>query len=320
MPTYNRAPVLPRAISSVLNQDFANFELLVIDDGSTDDSAGVVAGLAEPRVRYCRFEVNRGIGAARREGISRSRGKLVAFLDADDCWKPGKLTKLVAAFTRYPLVDLVFSDFENVNCMMKTRERGFVTVAAAFELLDISPLGEDWWAIAAGAPEALMRQNFVGTSSIVVIRRSVFERAGNFREDLSGPEDLEMWWRAAVLGARFAYTTDVLVQRHKDGQSITAQTRAFGAQMLRALDACEDTARRLGRLELLDHVGQARRRTWCDLAEACAHQGRLRDAWYAFRSGVPNSGRLRALRHVAMAVGRPWITAVREALGSPSPD
>ena len=307
IPTYNRHRVLVRAIRSVLDQDFTDFELLVIDDGSTDGTARVVADLTDPRIRYWRLGTNQGVGPARCEGVSRSRGAFVAFLDHDDSWKPGKLATAVAAFERYPDIDIVFSNFDNINHVENIRESGFVTVAPAMRLLRTSPLSGDWWAIEAGVPEALMRLNFIGTCSVVVIRRSVFQRAGNFRGDLSGPEDLEMWWRAALLGLRFAYTTEVLAERHKDLGSMTSQKAVFATRVLKVLDACEETARRAGRLDLLSHVALAKKRTWCDLAEACASEGRLRGAWKAFRSGQPSSGPLHVARHLAMAVVEPWI-------------
>ena len=91
IPTYNREHVLPRALASVLSQDFADLEVVIIDDGSRDETPARVAGIADPRVRYTRFDQNRGIGAARSAGVEASRGDLVAFLDSDDRWKPGKL-------------------------------------------------------------------------------------------------------------------------------------------------------------------------------------------------------------------------------------
>jgi glycosyltransferase involved in cell wall biosynthesis len=313
-PTYNRARLLLRAIRSVLDQDFTDFELLVIDDGSTDDTERVVTAVADPRVRYSRFDTNRGVAPARCEGISRSRGKLVAFLDHDDSWKPGKLTKVVTMFERQPKVDIIFSDFDNINHIQNTRERGFVTVESALQRLHISPLGEAWWAIESGAPEALMRLNFIGTCSVVVMRRTVFERAGNFREDISGPEDLEMWWRAALLGARFAYTTEILVERHKDLRSMSAQKRLFAGRILKALNACEQTALQVGRLDLLRHVDDARKRTWCDLAEACVHEGKLGEAWTAVRSALPEGGHLQAFRHLSVAFALSWLTALPASL------
>ncbi len=318
MPSYNRAHVLPRAIHSVLNQDFVDFELLIIDDGSTDHTARLVADLPDPRLRYSRFQANRGIGAARHEGVALSRGKLVAFVDSDDCWKPGKLEKIVAAFARYPDVDFAFSDFEDINYLQDTRVHGLLNAKDVMRHLDVSPLGERWWVIEAGVPEALMRLNFVGPSSVVAMRRAVFERAGNFREDLSGPEDLEMWWRAAVNGARFAYTTDVLVERHKSSGSITAHRRLFATRRLKALDACEETARQAGRLDLRSHVDDARRRTWCDLVEVSAREGDRVEAWSAFRSSLRYGLSVAALRYLAMALaGRSLVARVRRFRGVP---
>jgi GT2 family glycosyltransferase len=306
-PTYNRAHVLLRAIRSVLDQDVPDLELLIIDDGSTDDTARIVAALTDRRLRYCRFETNRGIGAARHLGVARSRGRLIAFLDSDDAWRPGKLGKVVSAFARYPGVDLIFSDFEDINAIQKTREPGLVHTAPALRRLQVARLGDSWYGVEAGAAEALMRANFLGPSSTVVARRSVFETAGNFREDLSGPEDLEMWYRAAVSGARFAYTTEVLVERHKHGGSITAQKRVFATRRLAALDACEATARRANRPGLLRHVGAARSRTWCDLVEAGARDGRPGAAWSAFIRGLRYGVSVDACRYLVMALAGPRL-------------
>jgi glycosyltransferase involved in cell wall biosynthesis len=305
VPTYNRAQLLPRALESILGQDFADFELLVIDDGSQDDTAQVLARITDPRLRGLRFERNRGIGAARHEGVARSRGELIAFLDSDDVWKPGKLAKVVGALDRYPQIDLVFSDHEDVNYLRTTRERGFQMVARELQLLTVSPLGPDWWAIEARAADVLIQRNFISTSSTVALRKSVFDRAGNFREDLSGPEDLEMWWRAAVLGMRFAYTTEALVERHKGRSSITFETRGFAPRRLKALDVCEETARRAGRTDLVPGLRQAKADTWSGLIEACAVEGRRGEAWAAFRQRLRYGLSGEALRWLAMGMVGP---------------
>jgi glycosyltransferase involved in cell wall biosynthesis len=302
-PTYNRAPLLPRAVQSVLGQDYHDLELLVVDDGSTDGTPGVMAGFTDPRLRYTRLEVNRGSGAARSAGVAQARGALVAFLDSDDCWKPGKLARMAAALARHPEIDLAFSDYEDVNYIQDTRERGFVTNEAALRGVSAAPLEEGWWAVRPeGVAEALMRRNFIGTPSTVVMRRSVLERAGNFHPGINGPDDFEMWWRLALLQARFAYTTDVLVERHKDSGSLTAQRRAYATRRLAALDACADSARRLGRPDLLRHVDDARGRNWCDLVEVAAEEGARADAWRAFRSSLSYGLSLEAARYLGMAL------------------
>jgi glycosyltransferase involved in cell wall biosynthesis len=314
IPAFNRARLLPRAVESVLGQTLTDLELVVVDDGSTDDTPRGLAGIADKRVRCFRFERNRGIGAARREGVRQSRGRLVAFLDSDDRWAPGKLEQVVSLFDRHPEVDLVFSDYENINHIRNTKTRGFDQAAEVLRSLRVSPLEDAWWIIEEGVPEALARSNFLGTSSVVTVRRSLFDRAGDFRTDLSGTEDLEFWWRAAVKGARFAYTTHVLVERNKDEDSITAREVTFIPQRLKALDACEETARAAGRSDLLPHLRRARARTWCDLIEAWAVEGRrgaaLRTFGLSWRDGLSFD----AVRHAAAALAGPRVVSIAKRI------
>jgi glycosyltransferase involved in cell wall biosynthesis len=93
IPVYNRADTLPAALESVRGQNEQDFEVLVIDDGSADDPAAVVAGFADPRIRYARQE-NRGAGAARNHGIDLAHGRFVAFLDSDDRFLPEHLATM----------------------------------------------------------------------------------------------------------------------------------------------------------------------------------------------------------------------------------
>ena len=98
LPTYNRAETLGRAIESVLRQTFTDFELIVVDDGSTDESSRVLAGFADPRLRVVRNPTNRGVSAARNRGITEARGRFIAFQDSDDSWRPEKLERQIRRF------------------------------------------------------------------------------------------------------------------------------------------------------------------------------------------------------------------------------
>jgi glycosyltransferase involved in cell wall biosynthesis len=315
IPTFNRAHVLPRAIESVLSQTLNDLELVVVDDGSTDETRHRVTSVRDPRIRYFRFEHNRGIGAARTEGVHRSRAHLIAFLDSDDRWRQGKLEKVVEIFDRHPSVDLIFSDYENINSRRNTRHHGFERAAEVLRSLRVAPLEADWWMIEDGVPEGLARANFVGTASVVTVRRTVFDKAGNFRTDLSGPEDLEFLWRAAVKGgARFAYTTHVLVERHKDEDSITARKRAYAPQRMRALDACEQTARAAGRLDLLPHLRRARARTCSDLIEACALEGRRAEALRTFGLSCRYGLSFDAVRFATEALAGPRLVSLAKRI------
>lgn len=111
IPTYNRGYIVSEAIDSVLAQTFAEFELIVVDDGSTDDTAEKIAAVRDPRVRYVR-QANAGASAARNRGVVEARGDLVSFLDSDDLWKPEKLEREQLFLNDHPEVPAVFSDVE----------------------------------------------------------------------------------------------------------------------------------------------------------------------------------------------------------------
>ena len=97
LPTYNRARTLKRAVDSVLHQGYSNFELIIVDDASTDDTEALVATFTDPRISYVRLPKNGGASRARNEGLRRARGDYIAFQDSDDEWLDGKLQRQVEA-------------------------------------------------------------------------------------------------------------------------------------------------------------------------------------------------------------------------------
>lgn len=102
--TYNRASLVPRAIASVLRQTFQDFEIIVVDDGSPDNTKEVVTSIADLRIRYIRHEKNKGLPAGRNTGIRAALGEYIAFLDDDDQWREDKLEKQVSAMATYDAV------------------------------------------------------------------------------------------------------------------------------------------------------------------------------------------------------------------------
>lgn len=112
MPVFNRAHIVRDAIASVLSQTHQDFELLVVDDGSTDDTFRVVKGFSDSRIHCFRHGQNRGISAARNYGLREARGSLVSFLDSDDVWKPTKLQTDCDFLGRHPEAGGVFTDLE----------------------------------------------------------------------------------------------------------------------------------------------------------------------------------------------------------------
>jgi glycosyltransferase involved in cell wall biosynthesis len=115
LPTYNRASFLPGAIESVQRQTFQDFELIIIDDGSTDDTHSVVNPyLKDKRIRYL-LQQNGGAAAARNHGLAERQGKYVAFIDSDDTWEEDKLALQWKVLNQLPDVGIVCSDFSSVD-------------------------------------------------------------------------------------------------------------------------------------------------------------------------------------------------------------
>ena len=114
IPTYNRGHVVGEAVASVLGQTWERFEVIVADDGSTDDTPDRLAAVRDPRVRCLRLD-HRGIAATRNAAVAASRGEVLAFLDSDDYWRPEKLATDVAFLRRHPEVPAVFSDLEKYD-------------------------------------------------------------------------------------------------------------------------------------------------------------------------------------------------------------
>jgi glycosyltransferase involved in cell wall biosynthesis len=102
--TYNRAGLVPRAIESVRQQTYRNIEILVIDDGSPDDTGLIVQSIPDPRIRYIRHEANKGLPAGRNTGIRAAKGEYIAFLDDDDQWREDKLERQLKAIAGYDSV------------------------------------------------------------------------------------------------------------------------------------------------------------------------------------------------------------------------
>ena len=113
--TYNRAGLLPRAVNSVLAQTYDDYEVIIVDDCSTDDTQQVVAKFADSRIRHFRHEVNRGASGARNTGIANARGEYIAFLDDDDECAPNRLADQASKLDCNPDVGMVYGWIEEVN-------------------------------------------------------------------------------------------------------------------------------------------------------------------------------------------------------------
>jgi glycosyltransferase involved in cell wall biosynthesis len=175
VPAFNRANTLPRAISSVFSQTFDEWELIIIDDGSRDETQQLVSGIRDPRVRYLRHECNRGPSAARNTGIRAAQGTYIAFLDSDDEWSPEKLALDLHVFNSRDAVGLVYSGV----CYRDPRGR----------------VVRDTPSIQGRVYAQLLAHDFIGCCSRVALRKTVLDLVGSFDERIINEEDWDLWVR-----------------------------------------------------------------------------------------------------------------------------
>lgn len=169
IPTYNRAQLLGRAIESVIQQTHEDFQLIIVDDGSTDDTRSVVEGYNDPRIDYIPHETNRGIPESRNTGLDRAEGAYIAFLDSDDEWLPNKLEHQIELLrTAGSEVGLLYSRFRKIY-----------------------PNGRSKLYHPPSSP------SFVGYPSRWLVKSQVFSEIGRFDPSMPAWDDAEMCIRIA---------------------------------------------------------------------------------------------------------------------------
>ena len=178
IPTFNRAGLIARAIRSVTVQHYRDFEILVIDDGSTDETEEVARSFGK-KIRYC-FKENEGAGRARNYGLLKARGEYIAFLDSDDLWLPEKLSLQVTLLDRSRQTGLVYTDIKSFS-ELGTSEKSYFQYTKPYSGYIF---------------RQLFMKNFIPTSTVMV-RRHCFEKVGIFKKDQPHAEDYDMWLRIA---------------------------------------------------------------------------------------------------------------------------
>lgn len=207
IPTYNRADYLPQALQSVFDQTLDPFEVIVVDDGSTDNTADVVRAF-EPRVRYFRHQHNKGISAARNSGLEAARGEVVAWLDADDLWEPDFLATVIPLLVADEGLDGVYT--------------GLVRIDAAGNIL---PQFSQRVVPPADLFSSLIENCFIQTSTLVT-RKRCFEQAGDFDPQFGICEDYDMFLRLSKTFTIAGVPTP-LVRYRVHEHNIVSDTDAF---------------------------------------------------------------------------------------------
>ena len=209
IPTYNRAHLIGRAIQSVLRQTYRNLEVIVVDDGSTDNTEKVIKSFDDSCVHYIRHEKNCGGAVARNTGISAARGKFIAFQDSDDEWLSEKLEKQLEAF-------------EKGSSELGVVYTGFLRMQGH----SISYFPSKETQSAEGyIHRQILRKSFVGTPTALV-RRDCLEKAGSFDVRLRRLQDWELWIRISRYYT-FKFIEEPLVIAHCTNDSISTDRVAL---------------------------------------------------------------------------------------------
>lgn len=183
IPLYNKASLIEKTIQSVLQQTYTDFELIIVNDGSTDNSVAVVESISDSRMRLLSI-VNSGVSVARNRGLKAAARPYIAFLDGDDWWAPTFLEEMVQAITNHP--DQVL--FASGRCRVFSSEE---------ERYDHALLPKDGETAVLNYFEVIAKHLPLINSSNVVIKRSHFDAAGYFREGQKQHEDHDLWMRLA---------------------------------------------------------------------------------------------------------------------------
>jgi glycosyltransferase involved in cell wall biosynthesis len=253
VPAYERGDVVGRAIDSALAQTIEDIEVLVVDDGSSDDTEAVVAAYDDERVRYLAHETNRGVSAARNTGVDAATGEYVAFLDSDDEWLPRKLARQLA------VLDERDETWVGAYCDVATAglsTAGRLASAVSEKLFRSRAPREGGREL---AESLLSMQVFMGPGSTLLVERDVLESTGGFDEGLSIYEDWDLVLRVLSAG-KLAYVDEPLALTHFTGdapaEAYVANDRRYlerNADLVADLEARGVPVRRVHRMGLVGH-------------------------------------------------------------------
>jgi hypothetical protein len=283
IPTYNRSALLAQAVRSVLAQTYDDFEIVVVDDGSTDDTRSVIESFGDPRIVYV-WQENQQRCAARNNGISQARGRYVGFLDSDDVWFPDKLQKQIEAFGKYPQVGVVYCNhvriagdntFPNPVEFLRTADDEVGNVHKELLVLDIVQMGTP------------------------VVKKELLDKVGGFDTSLPHAEDWDMWIRLSAHADFCRVGLPLMAYRTHAGMRTSSPLTTQKGDLIiinkHLGDGSDESNALRTRAEMLSYGRRAFQAAMCGLPE--------RDAW------------LQEAQTRAAALGEPgavgeWVTSV----------
>lgn len=203
IPTYDRANLLRRAIQSVLDQTYQDFELVVVDDACTDNTEEIVKRFNDHRVRYIHHAVNKGLSGARNTGIKNSNGEYITFLDDDDEWLPEYLAKVISC--------------------VEAKDTSIGLVYCSFYRID--PDTKQVLSIRKRQKKQRKKGGSIGFPSRWIVRREIFDKVGMFDEEMNVLEDVEMSFRV-LKHYEAMYVSEPLVKLYSTECSLSSDIRS----------------------------------------------------------------------------------------------
>jgi glycosyltransferase involved in cell wall biosynthesis len=291
IPNHNGARYVEQAVASVQRQAGVDLEIIVVDDGSSDESPAILSRLAadDPRIRLVRNTRAKGVSGARNTGQGLAGGAWIVYLDVDDVLEDGALAALLAAAAAQPDCDLVVADMRKIDAAGNLTSADWFTgdppIAAALPAFAV-----DGGYLIADPLRFFLTVRFLRVIGNALIRPSLIQRAGGFDERMSHAEDTEFSCRLALHGRLFFAPRSVLQYRVHD-TSASMQSAAMVEWRVRCMRALYDAA------DFADYRGELRVSLRHALQQAIGHyrtQGdfrtALRHAWAGVRL-APGSGR-----------------------------
>ena len=184
VPLYNKRQSIVTTLDSVLSQTYTNFEIIVVDDGSTDGSGDIVKSIQDARIKYY-YKENGGVSSARNFGVGKTQSDLIALLDGDDLWQPEYLEEMMSLIDMTPEAALWGSGYafqHDINGKMDVPD---LCISNGFK-----GYVENYWSVA--------KHNTLFTSSSVIINKNAFNSVGGYNESLVRGEDIDLWFRLAL--------------------------------------------------------------------------------------------------------------------------
>lgn len=223
IPTYQSADTLPRAVTSALNQSYTNFEIIVVDNGSTDNTDDVINRLQQidNRVRGVRLSENRRPAGGRNLGVQISNGEYIAFLDADDEWLPNKIETQLIAFQKRPKLGVVMTDGYIIHSPTVKKEL-YSSIYQSYiqRMVPVQIDNEIGMLEFTGPVRNTLYEKCIINLSSVMLKKDLFFQSGGFNQDLYGPEDMDLWVKLAKI-TDFGYVDFPLVNRYVTSKNVS---------------------------------------------------------------------------------------------------